>query len=327
MEFPNTTLIGRAASIPVNSASPIVTFMPVVLPAKDRKDRKFDLELKVTAPVTGDNLPVILLSHGHGPSNYLSSLKGYGPIGDWWAAHGFVVILPTHLNSRQLGFELNPETIRDTFMASRVNDMIQVLDSLDTIEETAPLLKGRLDRSKIAVAGHSLGSLTANILLGAVNTDPRDGTKLEAADQRIKAGIIFGGLGLGGDDRSENGKKMLPFYDISFDTLTTPLLTIWGDDDASPHLAARDATWHLDPYTHSKGPRAQFCVKGGKHGFGGISGWDALECQDEDPERLGFMQRLTWAYLRSQLYPGDNAWEEAKKVIAQNSEIGSIEEK
>ncbi|KAF4964843.1 hypothetical protein FSARC_7271 [Fusarium sarcochroum] len=327
MEFPNTTLIGHAVSIPVNSASPIFTFMPVVLPAKDRKDRKFDLELKVTAPATGENLPVILLSHGHGPSNYLSSHKGYGPIADWWAAHGFVVIQPTHLNSRQLGFEINPDTIRETFMASRVNDMIQVLDSLDTIEETVPLLKGRLDRSRIAVAGHSLGSLTANILLGAVNTDPRDGTKLEAADQRIKAGVVLGALGKGGADLSENGKKMLPFYDIKFDTMTTPSLIIWGDDDPSPHLAAREADWHLDPYTHSKGPKAHFSVKGGKHGFGGISGWDALECQDEDAERLGFMQRLTWAYLRSQLYPGDNAWEEAKKVIAEHAEIGSIEEK
>ena len=40
-------------------------------------------------PVTGQNLPVILFSHGHGPSLYLPSADGYGPIVNFWAAHGF----------------------------------------------------------------------------------------------------------------------------------------------------------------------------------------------------------------------------------------------
>ncbi|KAF5027132.1 hypothetical protein F66182_758 [Fusarium sp. NRRL 66182] len=324
MEFPNNTLIGAAASIPVNSASPIVTFTPVVLPAQDRRA---DLELKVTSPASGDNLPIILLSHGHGISNYLSSLKGYGPIADWWASHGFVVIQPTHLSSRQLGYELSAESIRELFLESRVKDMIQILDKLDTIEETVPLLKGRLDRSKIAVAGHSLGSATASVLLGAVNIDPRDGTRTEAADKRIKAGVVFGAIGNGGADLSENGRKMLPFYDLKFDGMAAPSLVVWGDQDVGPHLTNRGADWHLDPYTESPGPKASFCIKGGKHGFGGISGWDALECQDESPERLAAVQRVTWAYLMSQLYPDNQAWKEARKAIAEHAEIGSIEEK
>ena len=40
----------------------------------------------------GSGLPVILLSHGHGPSNNLSSLNGYAPLANLWAAHGFAVI-------------------------------------------------------------------------------------------------------------------------------------------------------------------------------------------------------------------------------------------
>src|SRR6478752_161275 len=189
MEFPNPSLIGGAADIPVNSASPIFTFTPVTLPSKDRR---VDLDLKVTAPINGDNLPIIVLSHGHGPSNYLSSLKGYGPVADWWASHGFVVIQPTHLSSRQLGFELNAESISELFMESRAKDLVQIVDSLDTIETTVPLLKGRLDKSKIAVVGHSLGSLTSALLLGAANTDPRDGKTFKVADPRIKAGVLFG---------------------------------------------------------------------------------------------------------------------------------------
>lgn len=61
-----------------------------------------DLQVRVSAPETGTGLPVILLSHGQGPSNNLSSLNGYAPLVNFWAAHGFVVIQPTHLPSRTL---------------------------------------------------------------------------------------------------------------------------------------------------------------------------------------------------------------------------------
>ncbi|WP_210419496.1 hypothetical protein [Pedobacter sp. KBS0701] len=51
------------------SKTPIISFSPVVLPVAGRH---VDLEIKVSAPASGNNLPVILLSHGHGPSNFLS---------------------------------------------------------------------------------------------------------------------------------------------------------------------------------------------------------------------------------------------------------------
>ncbi|WP_158277981.1 hypothetical protein [Caulobacter endophyticus] len=42
----------------------------------------------------------MLLSHGHGPSNYIPSKDGYGPLVNFYAERGFVVIQPTHLNSK-----------------------------------------------------------------------------------------------------------------------------------------------------------------------------------------------------------------------------------
>jgi predicted dienelactone hydrolase len=67
------------------SAAPVLSIAPVVLPAPGRA---VDLQVQVSAPVTGSELPIILLSHGHGPSNHLSSLNGYGPLTNFWAAHG-----------------------------------------------------------------------------------------------------------------------------------------------------------------------------------------------------------------------------------------------
>jgi hypothetical protein len=94
------TLSGAAADIPVNEPKPVVSFSPVVLPDSGRI---VDLQLRVTAPSTGDALPIILLSHCHGRSNSLSSLEGYAPLAEFEAAHGFAVLQPTHLSLAFLG--------------------------------------------------------------------------------------------------------------------------------------------------------------------------------------------------------------------------------
>ena len=36
--------------------------------------RAVDLQVRVSAPVTGSELPILLLSHGHGPSNHFDVL-------------------------------------------------------------------------------------------------------------------------------------------------------------------------------------------------------------------------------------------------------------
>ncbi|KAI1742041.1 alpha/beta-hydrolase [Xylaria scruposa] len=315
-------LLGAAAKFPVNSTSPIISFTPVIIRSPGRPA---ELQVRVTAPTTGDALPIILLSHGHGPSNWLSSLQGYAPLAEFWAKHGFVVIQPTHLSSRTLNL---PSSQGDEMhWKSRPEDMIQILDQLDHIEMVVPGLKGRLDRSKIAGVGHSFGTLTVSLLLGAKNTDPRDGAVFSPFEGRIKAGILFGGLGNGGADMSENGRKMLPFYDLDFSTMHAPTLVVGGEDDIGPHLTVRGADWHWDAYTLGTGPKDLLRVKEGRHGFGGISGWDAKETQDESPQMLGFVQRMSLAYLRSQLYEGDDSWKKACEVLAGLNELGSVESK
>lgn len=120
---------------------------------------------------------------------------------------------------------------------------------------------------------------------------------------------------------------MVPFYNPDFSSIKTPTLVAWGDEDVEPHLTVRDADWHNDPYVLGPAPKASFKVKGGKHGFGGISGWDTAETLDGSPERLAAVQRLTWAYLWSQLYPEDKAWAAASEAIGGLEEIGSVESK
>lgn len=100
--FRDHAAIGKAEDIPVSaSPTPVLSVSPVVLSAPGRGgDVQIDLHIRVSAPTTGRNLPILLLSHGQGGSNNLSSLNGYGPLVNFWAAHGFVVIQPTHLSSK-----------------------------------------------------------------------------------------------------------------------------------------------------------------------------------------------------------------------------------
>ncbi|KAI1215184.1 alpha/beta-hydrolase [Annulohypoxylon truncatum] len=315
-------LVGTAKEIPINTATAVYTFSPVVLPIADRVK---ELEVKVNFPVTGEDLPIVILSHGQGRSNHLNSLEGYTPLAEFWAAHGFVVLQPSHLSGTY--YSLPSTKGQELHWQDRSRDIIRVLDGLDGIEAAVPALKGRLNKAQIAVAGHSLGAWTAAIALGAKNVSPADGSVTNLADARIKAGVILTGTGKAGDDLSEMGHRMVPFYGPDFSEMKTPVLVVCGDEDVSPHLTWRGADWHADPYHLSPGPKDLLWIKGAKHGLGGISGWDTQETQDESPQRLAAVQRLTTAYLRSALYAGDKSWEEATKALAQHAELGSVESK
>ncbi len=276
-------------------------------------------------------VPIILLSHGHGPSNHLSSLNGYGPLANFWAAHGFVVIQPTHLDSATLGLRDSEDSEAPLCWRSRAVDMTRILDQLDRIEASCPQLLGRLDRSKVAVVGHSMGGHTASLLLGARLTDPDDGTEVDLAEPRIKAGVLLAAVGRGGDAISESAAENYPCLKTTdFSQMTAPALVIAGDndDDETHHLTVAGAGWHADPYVLAPGPKSLLTLFGAEHGLGGVSGYDAAETTDEDLERVAAVQRLTWAYLRTELHPGDSAWTEACDALAAGATpLGRIESK
>lgn len=308
-----------------SSPVPVLSVSPVVLPAPGRA---VDLEVRVSAPVTGGDLPVILLSHGQGYSNHLSSLNGYAPLVNFWAAHGFAVIQPTHLSSRTL--RLDPDTPgAPLFWRSRAEDMKRILDRLDVIEAAVPQLLGRLDHSRVAVAGHSMGGHTASLLLGARLTDPQDGTEVNLAEPRITAGVLLAAPGRGGDALTRSVAEKWPFFlTTDFSAMTTPALVVAGEKDASTHLTVMGPDWHTDPYVLAPGPKSLLTLFDAEHGLGGVSGYDVAETTDENTERVAAVQRLTRDYLRTQLYPGDSAWQAACDALASGPDpLGRVESK
>jgi dienelactone hydrolase len=291
----------------MNKSTSVLSLSPIILSAPGRG---VDLQLRVSAPVTGTQLPIIVFAHGFG-----SSSDGYAPLANFWAAHGFVVIQPTFLDSRTLGLQ-EDDPRKPLIWRFRVEDMKRILDQLDFIEDAFPGLKGRLDKSRIAAAGHSFGAQTTGLLLGA-NVDE------DMSDPRIKAGILLCAGGKGGEDLSPFAAEHLPYLNQHYAALTTPTLVIAGDKDYSP-LTVRGPDWFTDAYTLSPGANWLVTLFGAEHMLGGISGYLVTETTDENPDRVALVQQLTWAYLRSALYPEDTAWAEARSALKTQ---GSVEGK
>ena len=289
----------------VSTPAPVFSVAPIVLRAAGRG---FDLQVRVTAPMLGVALPIIIFSHGNG-----QSLHAYAPLANYWAAHNFVVIQSTHLDSRMLG-HAQDDPRRPQFWRFREDDLLRVLDGLQHIEDAVPMLRGRLDRTRIAVAGHSWGGQTASTLLGATHPDPDNGLVVNRRDARVSAGVLMAVPGAGGENLSEFARLNYPFMHPDFSAMTTPTLIIAGDSDKGG-LSTRGPGWWRDAYDLAPSPKALLTTFGGQHSLGGIPGYESRETTDERPERVAAILRLSTAFLRSALYPGNLAWPGASAAM------------
>jgi len=299
----------------VSADSPVavVSQSPVTLLAPNREH---ELQVRVSVPVMGSNLPVIIFSHGFG-----SSMDAYAPLVNYWAARGFIVIQPTYLDSRKLS--PNPKADHGEAVKAyledprkpmmwryRVQDMKLVLDQLGFIEDTVIGLQGRVDRNRIATAGHSFGAQTTAILLGTRVINEDGSFSGDCSDSRVKAGVLLSAGGRGGDALSPFAKAHFPHLDQQYAQMTKPTFVVAGDQDKSP-LTLLGPEWFTDAYYLSPGANALLTLYDGEHMLGGISGYLVRETTDENPDRVAAVQHLTWAYLRTALYPEDPAWMEA----------------
>ncbi|MBP1862081.1 putative dienelactone hydrolase [Rhizobium herbae] len=206
-------LIDLARHIPTPDATLTLAYTPIRLAMDGRQP----LELRLTAPASGGNLPIVLLSHGFGPSNYIPSKDGYAPLAQFWAERGFAVIQPTHASSRVGGLPVDAPGA-PFFWRERMEELKAILDQLPEVERQAPSVAGRLDHLRIAAAGHSFGGHTVGLLLGAqLNGE-------DFSDPRISAGILLAAPGRGGKNMTNENAARFPFFDWDFSKLTTRTL-------------------------------------------------------------------------------------------------------
>lgn len=280
-------------------------------------DRPTDMHLKISAPVNGDHLPIVIFSHGHGPSTYLSSLRGLAPMTEFFSSKGFIVIQPTHPDSKLLGLDHTGPEGR-LFLKSRAKDMHFILDNLDRILSTIPGLENRADKSQVSAIGHSLGALTVGMLAGAEVTDNSTGETISLPDSRLKARVM---IGAPGGPEGLNGDFALTNYPIlkgiNYKTMSLPALVIYGDKDINLNFSDVE-NWRADAYHDAPGSKSLLTVFGAEHIYGGVSGWDVAETSDENPERVAFVCESILTYIHSAMDLSDNSWKQLQEDFPKN---------
>lgn len=150
-----------------------------VIPAASLRDetRGKDLELNIEYPTRGEKHPLIIFSHGFGGSS-----QSYVSLSSYWSSQGYVVIKPTHADSRRISRGAI-ESEGPAEWRNRVRDVTVIIDSLAALEQKYPELTGKIDATRIGVGGHSYGALTA-MLVGGTKTFPG---AVSYADPRVRA--------------------------------------------------------------------------------------------------------------------------------------------
>lgn len=293
-----------------------VSIAPVIVPASDRGG---DIRVRVTAstdPADPADRGVIVFAHGFG-----ESMHSYDPLVDHWTSHGFVVIQPTFLDSREIGLTPTDPRYQDIWRI-RVHDVTRVIDHLGGIMGSIPGLAADADPERLAVVGHSWGAQTVGMHLGARVLGDEWGSQY-MADDRVRAGVLLAATGTGGSDLTPFAQANFPFMSPDFSELRTPTLVIAGDRDQSP-LSTRGPDWFTDAYRLSPGAAGLVTLFGGEHMLGGIQGYGRADTTDESPSRVELVRRTSTAFLQEALGIVPGAW---STLAAAPFEGGRIERK
>jgi dienelactone hydrolase len=273
------------------------------LELRDPSDRR--VPIRVAYPDRGRALPIVLFSHGA-----YSSKDDYGPILDAWAAHGYVVVAPTHPDSIRLGVKRGDPT-GPRVTAQRLVDMKLIVDQWTEIESRIPALAGRVNTRKIAAAGHSYGGWIAQTLGGATTAEPSTGTTVTTGrDSRISAVIVFAGPGaLPPVLRPEDWKS-----------LAVPTLVTVGTQDLAQGQAVSGYQFRRQPFDYAPpGDKYLLVQRDADHYLGGMICRDDLPKQPNGPVWVAEFNAASLAFLDAYLR-GDAR---ARKYL-QGDEVGEF---
>jgi pimeloyl-ACP methyl ester carboxylesterase len=242
---------------------------------------------------------VVVFSHGA-----FCYPQQYANVTDFWVSHGYVVVLPDHLDSPN-GPKMRPQDIPN-MLSARSRDMSFVLDSLDAIERAEPALAGRLDHDRLAVAGHSFGGMIAMLKIGLNMEDQEDGSPIDMADKRFQAAVIMSGVG--------QMQPMTAFPQVptmsadAFAGLDRALIASGGTQDQG-NVGTGELfpwQWRMAPYTLAPdGDKYSIVLENANHYLGGLICRDDKGGED-DPQAVEVVRAAQVAFLDAYI-KGDQA--------------------
>ncbi len=246
------------------------------------------ISYRITAPTIGRRLPILLFSHGAGYSG-----DDYAPLVRYWADHGFIVVQPTHLDSRKLNLAAD-DARRASVWRSRGDDLVAALDRWPDLVRQSPAMLRNADPTHVVAAGHSFGGHSVALLAGMTvrGAEP-------LGDRRIRGVLLLSPPG-GFDGLAADWQARAPYLDADWSAMRVPALTIIGARDRSA-MSPRDATWHADAYRRAAGGNSCLVtLADAGHFLGGVGGQPlTLGTDPADPAAVAIVQGASLAFLRA----------------------------
>jgi len=161
------------------------------------ESRQRAVPVRLYWPEGNKPVPLVVFSHGIGGSRL-----GYSYLGQYFASHGMASLHLQHVGSDRSLWTGNPLSLVDRLQVAaherealeRVKDLSFALDRLLAREEFGR----RVDRGRIAAAGHSYGANTVLLAVGA--SVQREGRQIRLRDPRIKAAVLLSAPPFYGDE-------------------------------------------------------------------------------------------------------------------------------
>jgi dienelactone hydrolase len=220
----------------------------VELPGGTRVPRR--LETVVSYPSTGRPHPLVVFAHG-----FALTPKRYAALLSAWAAAGYVVAAPVF----PLTNTAAPGGPKEADIINQPRDVRFVITSLLALSRRpSSILGGEIDPTRIAIAGHSDGGITAL----AVAFDSR------YRDRRVRAAIVLSGASMPGMGE--------------FPRRGPPLLAVLGTADPFNAPATTSAYFRL-----ARRPKFLLWLLGASH----------LQPYTDQQPQLGIVERATTAFL------------------------------
>jgi predicted dienelactone hydrolase len=200
-----------------------------------------------------DSSPVVVMSHG-----LAGNAATYQYFGHHLASHGYTVLQPTHVGSdtRAVLTRTPVFTFTQGELQERVADIKYTLDMVESGDRRLPTkLTDSADTTRVALAGHSFGAITAMAMAGAEVKD-EDGHPIPLGDERLDAFIAMSPYG-------DSLPSHLVGLDVeTYDNITKPVLYLSGSKDGLFTLG-KGPTVHSGPFQKTGTDEKYHVVIGG----------------------------------------------------------------